>query len=130
VVAARCPTANCSWKANDKGDSGRINGRSIHCRSPYQKKGRPAKFIITQPYSEREKLILLVEAIEAASVGLSRGLLNAYEVIGEHLHSLDALGFAPDTEESELRYVKRDFLNKKEAVLRLDKLLHELKEAI
>jgi hypothetical protein len=95
-----------------------------------KKKGRPAKFIVTQPYSEREKLILLVEAIEAASVGLSRGILNTYEVIGEHLHNLDALGFAYDTEESELRYVKRDFLDKKKAVFRLDELLHELKEAI
>lgn len=95
-----------------------------------KRKGRPAKFVITQPYSEQEKLHLLIEAIEATSVGLSRGLLNAYEIIGGHLKNLDALGFAPDTEESEVKYVKRDLLEKRAAVFRLSELLRELKEAI
>jgi len=95
-----------------------------------KRRGRPAKFVITQPYSEQEKLHLLIEAIEATSVGLSQGLLNAYEIIGGHLKNLNALGFAPDTEESEVKYVKRDFLKKKAAVFRLSELLRELKEAI
>ncbi len=97
---------------------------------PPKRKGRPAKFVITQPYSEQEKLHLLIEAIEATSVGLSRGLLNAYEIIGGYLKNLDALGFAPDTEESEVKYVKRDLLEKRAAVFRLSELLLELKEAI
>jgi len=101
-----------------------------HADYPPKRKGRPAKFVITQPYSEQEKLHLLIEAIEATSVGLSQGLLNAYEIIGGHLKNLDALGFAPDTEESEVKYVKRDLLEKKAAVFRLSELLLELKEAI
>ena len=95
-----------------------------------KKKGHPAKFIVTQPYSEQEKLHLLIEAIEAASIGLSRGIFDTFETIGWHLKSLDVLGFAPDTEESERIYVKRDLLEKKQAVVRLSELLQELKEAI
>lgn len=95
-----------------------------------KKKGRPARFIVTGPYSEREKLLLLIEALEAASVGLSRGLLNTYEIIRQDLQDLDALGFAPDTEGSDIMYVKSDFLRKKPDVMRLGELLQELREAV
>jgi hypothetical protein len=43
-----------------------------------KRKGRSAKFIVTQPFSGREQLLLLIEAIEAASIGLTRGLVNPY----------------------------------------------------
>ncbi len=95
-----------------------------------KRKGPPAKFIVTQPYSDREKLHILIEAVEATSVGLSLGMLDVYETIGEQLQNLDALGFAPDTGESQIKYVKRDLLEKKQAILRLSELLGELKEAI
>lgn len=95
-----------------------------------KKKGPPAKFIVTQPYSDREKLHILLEAIEAISVGLSLGMLDVYETIGEQLQNLDALAFAPDIPESQIKYVKRDFLSKKQAIFQLRDLLGELKEAI
>jgi hypothetical protein len=95
-----------------------------------RRKGRPAKFVVTQSFSEREQLLLLIEAIEAASVGLSLGLSNAYSIIDEACQNYCALGFAPDTEGAEVRYVKSDVLLDKPAVEKLQRLLQELKEAV
>ncbi len=95
-----------------------------------KRKGRPAKFIVTQPFTEREKLHLLIEALEAASVGLSLGILNSYEIINEGLRDEKTIGFAPDTEGSDVMFVKPDILSRKDSVLRLEQLLRELKEVV
>lgn len=104
--------------------------RGLYADHLPKRKGRPAKFIVTQPFTEREKLHLLIEALEAASVGLSLGILNSYEIIGEGLGGVQAIGFAPDTEGSEVMFVRPDILKRKDSVLRLEQLLRELKEVV
>ena len=95
-----------------------------------KRKGRPAKFIVTQPFDEREQLHLLIEALEAVSVGLSLGILNSYEIIGETLSGVQTIGFAPDTEGSKITLVEPDIKGRKGTVLRLEQLLRELKEVV
>ncbi len=95
-----------------------------------QRRGRKAAFVVTRPFTEREKLSLLIEALEAASVGLSLGILNTYETIGEVVHGLKAIGFAPDAERGGVVSVTPDILGKKDNVLRLEILLRELKDSV
>lgn len=104
--------------------------RGVQADHLTKRKGRPAKFIVTQPFTEHEKLHLLIEALEAASVGLSLGILTSYEIIGEGLRGVQTIGFAPDTEGSEVMFVGPDILGRKESVLRLDQVLRELKEVV
>ncbi len=101
-----------------------------HSEYPPKRKGRKAAFIVTQPLTERERLHLLIEALEAASVGLSLGIVSCYETIGEGFQALQSIGFAPDTERSEVLQLRPEVLMRKESALRLNKLLRELKEAV
>jgi hypothetical protein len=104
--------------------------RSPHAEYLPKRKGRKAEFIVTQPLTERERLHLLIEALEAASVGLSLGIVNCYETIGGGIQDLQSLGFAADTEGSEVVHVTHDILMRKESVVKLQILLRELKEAV
>ena len=104
--------------------------RSPHAEYLPKRKGRKAAFIVTQPLTERERLHLLIEALEAASVGLSLGIVNCYETIGGGIQDLQSLGFAADTERSEVMHVTPEILMRKESVLQFQILLRELKEAV
>jgi hypothetical protein len=95
-----------------------------------KRKGRKAAFIVTQPLTENEKLLLLIEALEAATVGLSLGIVNCYQIIGQNNNKIKSFGFATDTEQSELMHVDSEILNRKENVLQLQELIKELKEAV
>lgn len=95
-----------------------------------QRRGRKASFVVTQPLTEREKLLLLVEALEAVSVGLSLGVLNTYETISEVRHDLQAIGFAPDAESAPVMSVTTEILERKDTVLRLGSLFRELKDSV
>jgi hypothetical protein len=95
-----------------------------------QRRTRKASFVVTQPFSDREKLLLLIEALEAASVGLSLGIMNTYETIGDVIHDLKAVGFAPDVVRAEVLAVTPEILRTKESVLRLETLLRELKDSV
>ena len=104
--------------------------RSVPTDPLPKRKGRLAKFIVTQPFTEHEKLHLLIEALEAVSVGLSLGILNSYEILGETLRGVQTIGFAPDTEGSEITLIEPDIPRRKDSVTRLEQLLKELKEEV
>lgn len=95
-----------------------------------KRKGRKAAFIVTQPLTENEELLLLIEALEAATVGLSLGIVNCYEIIGKNNSKIQTFGFATDTEGSEIIHVDSEILKRKKDVLQLQNLLKELKEAV
>jgi hypothetical protein len=95
-----------------------------------QRRGRKASFVVIQRLTEREKLCLLIEALEAASVGLSLGILDTYQTIGEVTHGLRAIGFAPDVDGGRVTLVTPDIIERKESILRLGTLLGELKESV
>jgi hypothetical protein len=95
-----------------------------------KRKGRKAAFIVTQPLTENERLLLLIEALEAATVGLSLGIVSCYEIIGKDNNKIKSLGFAPDTEVNELIHIDSEVLKRKKAVLQLKGLLKELKETV
>jgi len=95
-----------------------------------KRKGRRAAFIVTQPLNENERLLLLIEALEAATVGLSLGIVNFYEIIGKDNNQFRSIGFAADNEVNELMHVDLEILNRKKDVLHLQDLLKELKEAV
>jgi hypothetical protein len=104
--------------------------RSPHAEHLPKRKGRKTAFIVTQPLTERERLHLLIEALEAASVGLSLGIMNCYKTIGGGIQDLQSLGFAADTERSEVMHVPPEIIMRKESVLQFQILLRELKEAV
>lgn len=66
-----------------------------------KRKGKPAAFIISEPYTAREKLRLLVDALEAVSVGITLGLAETTRFIGSELQELQTFEFVPDSERSE-----------------------------
>jgi hypothetical protein len=103
---------------------------SSHPESSPQRRGRKASFVVIEPLTEREKLCLLIEALEAASVGLSLGILETYETIGENIHGLQAIGFAPDVDGGRVTSVTPEILRRKESILRLGTLLRELRESV
>jgi hypothetical protein len=95
-----------------------------------QRRAHKASFVVTQPFTEREKLLLLIEALEAASVGLPLGILNTYETIRAGVHDLKGVGFAADVVRAEVLSVTLEALRTKESVLRLEALLRELKDSV
>jgi hypothetical protein len=95
-----------------------------------KRKGRKAAFIVTQPLTENEKLLLLIEALEAATVGLSLGIVNCYEIIGEDNNTIQSFGFAADTEVNESMHVDSEILKRKKDVVQLQDFLKELKEVV
>jgi hypothetical protein len=95
-----------------------------------QRRGRKASFVVIQPFTEREKLRLLIEALEATSVGLSLGILETYGTIRQFIHGLQAIGFAPDVDGAQVTSVGPKILENKESILRLGTLLRELKESV
>ena len=95
-----------------------------------KRKGRKAAFVVTQPLTENEKLLLLIEALEAATIGLSLGLVNCYEIIGQDNNNIKSFGFATDTVQAEITHVNSEILDRKDKVLQLNKLLKELREVI
>jgi hypothetical protein len=103
---------------------------SSHPNSSPRRTGRKASFVVIQPLTENEKLCLLIEALEAASVGLSLGILDTYQTIGEVIHGLQAIGFAPDVDGGRVTSVTPEILGRKQSILRLGTLLRELKESV
>jgi hypothetical protein len=103
---------------------------TVDSHSSPQLRRHKASFVVTQPLTERERLFLLIEALEAASVGLSLGILNTYETLGAVNHGLQAIGFAPDAERARIAIVSSEILERKDTVVRLAILLKELKDSV
>lgn len=95
-----------------------------------ERRGRKASFVLIQPFTEREKLCLLIEALEATSVGLSLGILETYDTIRKAIPGLQAIGFAPDADGARVTSLTPKILENKETILRLGKLLRDLKESV
>jgi len=95
-----------------------------------ERRGRKASFVLIQPFTEREKLCLLIEALEATSVGLSLGILETYDTIRKSMPGLQAIGFAPDVDDARITSLTPQILENKETILRLEKLLRDLKESV
>ena len=93
-------------------------------------KGKAATYVVATEYSETDKLRLLIEAIEGATVGLSLGVLECLTLISENLPNLQQIGFAPDEPETEGFLLSTDINKQREAVHRFKGLLDELKEAL
>lgn len=104
--------------------------RSDQSEEPRKKKGPHAKFVASLPYTPQEKLRLLVDAVGAASIGLSRGLQDTQETIFKNNQNIESIGFAPDVEGIEMREVKRDDAPSEAALSRLERLLKEIREQL
>jgi hypothetical protein len=98
--------------------------------SSEKRKGRTAGFIVSEPYNENEKLHLLVDAIEAASCGLSNAVLMTFDFLEHKIRNLTSLEFTPDIKIGKGFKVERDFIYQKEKIEHLSKLLNELRKAI
>jgi len=93
--------------------------------------GPPADFVVVQQYSEQEKLRLLVDAIEAASCGLSFAVAEIFGNLSSgQSQPMSSLAFAADAEQGKIFPIDRSFLNQRELAERLHKLLQELKDEI
>jgi hypothetical protein len=91
---------------------------------------RQGSFIKAEPYNDKEKLRLLVDALEAASCGLATAVLETFDFLGKNLEDLKSLDFAPSFEKAKVLHVKKDFLNRKEQIDKLTRLFQELREAL
>ena len=98
---------------------------------PPQRLGKPAVFVISSEYSESEKLKLLVEAIEAASLGTTFALAQVLNCLSTSDQQAPAqVVFAPDGESREMFSADKNIFEQKESAMLLQDLLKELKEAI
>jgi hypothetical protein len=91
-------------------------------------KKRP-QFVISEPYDEREKLKLLVDALEAVSVGLSKSTIKIFDL----LQNFNVIEFTPDvshTEESRSLAIEKSYCEKRDQIEKLEKLVNELKDEI
>ena len=96
-----------------------------------QRKGKSATFITTVPYTNLEKLMLLIDAIEAVTVGLPKGLTSCLSSMSNSKSRIGKLVFCDDKEGSDERDVFGDFSDylamEKHSLMK--KLLGELREA-
>jgi hypothetical protein len=95
-----------------------------------KRKGKTESFIVGEPYSEKEKLYILIDAIEATTCGLSRAVLQTIEFLKSKLKDLDSLEFIPDIEHGRGLLISKEFIYKTQQVEQLFGLLKELKEVI
>lgn len=95
-----------------------------------KRKSRTAAFVVTESYTNRDKLLILVDAIEAASCGLSIAVLETVGFLDRKLNNFASIEFAPDIERGKVLRVEKDFRYKEKNIHHLSGLLRELREAI
>jgi len=95
------------------------------------RKGKPATFVVIKEFSDNDKLRLLVEAIEAASSGLTLAVERMFHCFSSApTHAISEIAFAPDIEKGKILSIEKHILTKLDAARQLDSLLRELKEEI
>jgi hypothetical protein len=117
--------------------TGKVRAREVPLRGTPEyevqrmSKGRPAKFTLSDAYSPREKLEILIEALEHAVGGVWQTASAVSAFLNHNIPNLSAVKFMPDGISKEsFALDSREIHAKKQALEHFRALIQELKEAI
>ena len=88
------------------------------------------KFVVSRPLDSSERLRVMIDALQAATSGLSAAVVDTVDYLDSVGQAFDRVVFASDSQHEDTREIRRSQLPTREAIAKLDRLLHELKEAL
>jgi hypothetical protein len=106
-----------------------LPGIELYSRTAGGRKGKKEEFLVSTPYTSKERILLLVDAIEQALVNTNRMVHDTLDYSHEKF-KMDAITFYSEDNQISKTFSLPEFVASRKQILHLKDLLEELRRKV